>query len=106
MRDDHDDVLWRLLGSAKQTPVSPFFSRNVMRKVRNLKPLRRKGSWRAWLIPSAACLTVAVATLFLLPLSQPSIAFRPGSDDFEMITQLDQMIATEVNDAWLDVSLF
>jgi hypothetical protein len=34
MKADDNDKLWELLGKARPTPVSPFFSRNVLRAIR------------------------------------------------------------------------
>ena len=34
MNNEERDDLWQLLGRAKETAVSPFFSRNVLRSIR------------------------------------------------------------------------
>jgi hypothetical protein len=41
MKADDNDKLWELLGEARQPVVSPFFSRNVLRAVRQEEPARR-----------------------------------------------------------------
>ncbi len=47
MKTDEPDDLWRLLGQAKAPTVSPFFSRNVLRAIREEK--QEKPSRFAWL---------------------------------------------------------
>ena len=106
MRDDQDEALWNLLGKAERPIVSAFFSRNVMREVRNLKPADNRRIWQKWLLPSAACVALFSAAIFMTQGAGPTLAHRAASDDFEMIALLDQMLASEMNDAWAEVSLF
>jgi hypothetical protein len=47
MKTDEPDDLWRLLGQAKAPTVSPFFSRNVLRAIREEK--QEKPGRFAWL---------------------------------------------------------
>ena len=44
--EEHDD-LWELLGKARETKVSPFFSRNVLRAIREEE--QEKVGFFSWL---------------------------------------------------------
>src|SRR5262245_7513599 len=62
--DEHDD-LWHLLGKARRTQASPFFSRNVLREVRAQKqdePALFSSLFRRWQFAVAA---TAVASVVL-----------------------------------------
>src|SRR5204862_4209891 len=49
MKREDDQPLWDLLGRAARPDISPFFARNVLRRIRE-KPAWRD-SLRAWLAP-------------------------------------------------------
>jgi hypothetical protein len=80
MDRDEDRQLWDLLGRASATRVSPFFARNVARRVRtDSKSARSRASWLLWriLVPTAAAALLALsATIFIRnspsPYAQPS----------------------------------
>jgi hypothetical protein len=113
--DEHDD-LWRLLGKAKEPAVSPFFARNVLRDVRALRQeqpgvfgwLRRR--WQVALVGAcAACLS----GLMLLQRAAPQpdqlslIASEVSeSPDYLVITELDELLASEESSVWLDKPVY
>src|SRR5438132_7797363 len=79
MKREDDQQLWTLLGQARQVELSPFFARNVVRKIREH---RQRFKWlRGWLGPRklvpAAGLAVAIVPA-MLALHQP--APRRSSD--------------------------
>ena len=99
MKEDWDqDELWNLLGKAKPVSVSPFFSRNVLREVRQLTP-------RPW-IPTlvlrwlgAGALAV-LATGFFLNLNDSSPSASPARpaefvEIFDAAAGLDKLVAVE-----------
>jgi hypothetical protein len=110
-REEQDD-LWRLLGKAKEPGISPFFSRNVLRALRE-EPQEHPGmlSWlhRRWRIAAVATcgLLLASAGVFWnLPQRPDPISVLAQqvslSPDYEVITHLDELIETEENAVWLD----
>jgi len=109
--DEHDD-LWRLLGDAKSPAVSPFFSRNVLRAIREEqqeKPgLLTRLQWRWTLLGANVCiLLLAVAFAFHHPQRQPdTVALLAqqvsASPDYQVINHLDELLASEETSVWLD----
>jgi len=115
-QEDENDAVWKLLGEARQPTVSPFFSRNVIREIR-AKHLADQGGhawgrWRGgvkWGVPFGALACAAILGWFVFtqgsqPLETP--AETASVDDFETIANLDQLIASEDQNIWLDTSLF
>lgn len=124
---DRDDVLWELLGKARPTKVSPFFARNVLRRLREQEQDVRPGLFarilsqhRRW-AALAASLAVIAAASAVFPRVQkspvPEIAqidateaMEPvteqiaASPDYELIVQLDELLAYEKNTLWIDDS--
>ena len=112
-----NDVLWRLLGKAKQPAVSPFFARNVLRAVREEQTsVRRSASlWLHWswrVVLAGACATV-IFSFVKLPHRAVEKRETSGmlarqivsSPDYEVITHLDELAANEENSLWLDDSI-
>ena len=107
-----DDPLWDLLGKARPVDVSPFFARNVLREVRLTQecapsPLfgRLFRRWRLVAISVGALAVVAVNGFVLLhDRDNNAIAQHPG--DVEAISNLDELLAYEPSDIWLDKSVY
>ena len=124
MKADDNDKLWELLGKTPPPTVSPFFSRNVLRAVRQETAPRRglfsrfTGSLRRWSWQYALAGTCAVAALVAV---HPSIPFRHhhaavvqspsletqivANPDYEVINHLDELVADEESSVWLDDSV-
>lgn len=118
MNTDEQDDLWRLLGKAKAPSVSPFFSRNVLRAIREEK--QEKPSLLAWfnwrwvtLAASACVLVVASGVALHHPAHpQPVVAQADPvmvlaqqvstSPDYQVINHLDELLASEETSVWLD----
>ncbi len=68
MKNDEQDDLWRLLGHAKKPSVSPFFSRNVLRAIREEKQetvgifarFFGRAPWRWSLLAASVCLLLVI----------------------------------------------
>lgn len=115
--EDHDD-LWRLLGNAKTPAVSPFFSRNVLREVRSLRQERPGFAgwlhrhWR-WQVPALACgMAVVAGAGFLTDRGgdEESQLFAIAEDvsaspDYQVISDLDELLAWEESSVWIDATL-
>ena len=134
IKKDDNDKLWDLLGKARQPDVSPFFSRNVLRAIRQsgqedqekpafIQSLRSIAarSMRAlnrWTWQIAIGCTCAVALLISagpgpwLPIrhhhSAPAEVSPArqivGNPDYEVIKHLDELVADEESSLWLDDS--
>jgi len=119
MNTDEQDDLWRLLGQAKAPSVSPFFSRNVLRAIREEK--QEKPSLLAWFnwrwvsLAASVCVLVVASGVALhrpqVTLSQKTAPADPvmvlaqqvsTSPDYQVINHLDELLASEETSVWLD----
>jgi hypothetical protein len=117
MKREDDEQLWDLLGRTPGPRPSPFFARNVLRRIRQ-EP-RWTAGWRSWLSPrrlvpvSAVALALAAAVLFT---HHPSTRQRTASSDldpiiakidvqdYEVVADLDDLLASDDNNLWDDTS--
>ncbi|MGB8356374.1 MAG: hypothetical protein WCD79_20920 [Chthoniobacteraceae bacterium] len=119
---EHDD-LWQLLGKSKTPAVSPYFARNVLREIRACKPEKAgvlgwlSGHWRIASLGSIAAVLLALnsaqffvpqkARLAIAPAQSPQTiasATAPTKTDYEVIKNLDELVAYEDHSIWLDDS--
>jgi hypothetical protein len=110
--EEHDD-LWQLLGKARTPDPSAFFSRNVLRAVREQEPAPAaglRGFLRKWRVPAlSAGLVFAAAALMFSPFEQAdSVTLLAqqvsASPDYQVITHLDELLDSEQNSVWLESS--
>lgn len=127
MNGDDNDKLWELLGKARPPAVSPFFSRNVLRAVRQEEEARplsfqrmvqvklarvaRRWAWQiaiAGTCAIAALITVAPNAFMRhhhISSAQTGLAKQiVGNPDYEVIKHLDELVADEESSVWLDDS--
>ena len=109
MKREDDDQLWDLLGKAAPPQVSPFFARNVLRRLRE-QPRWNLGSWLSWrrLVPvSGLAVAVAIATFFAV--NRPPEEQLSGEDDliaeidvqdYEVVADLDELLAADETSLW------
>ena len=113
--EEHDD-LWELLGKARQPAPSPFFSRNVLREVRGLEQERR-ASWTSFFfrwqpLTATVCVAAVLAGSWIAShrhddeeqQRQQLIVMAErvySSPDYAVITDLDELLDSEKNSAWL-----
>jgi hypothetical protein len=132
MKIDEQDDLWRLLGHAKAPSVSPFFSRNVLRAIRDEKQEKTGHFGRVWarlfggsgqspalywrwaLLSASASILLAVSAFSLHHASQPAkqqaqadqvivLAQQVStSPDYQVINHLDELLASEETSVWLE----
>jgi hypothetical protein len=116
MKREDDQELWDLLGKTEAPKLSPFFARNVVRQVRT-ETAERTSFW-SWLRPrvlvpasaaAAAILLAAVATFGLPGTARisaeptPELLAKIDPRDFEVIADLDVLIAWEEDPLWDEV---
>lgn len=121
--NDDNDKLWELLGKTRQPEVSPFFSRNILRAVRQAEQERpairgrfsrliralNRWTWQT----AIACTCVAALLIGAGPVpfmhrrhSEPvqtkTARQIAGNPDYEVIKHLDELVADEESSLWLD----
>lgn len=109
--EEHDD-LWHLLGRVKKPIASPYFSRNILRTIREeaqegigfFAYLRRH-----WTLAAAGvCALVMAGFAMSLDREQPDqitmlLAEKVSqSSDYQVISHLDELLASEERSAWLE----
>lgn len=116
MTRSDDERLWDLLGRARQPQASPFFARDVLRKIREEQPA--KTSWTTWLgwrrlVPVtgfAALVTAAVVLMHHPKLGQDATpaevdpVAQIDPQDYDVVADLDVLLASEENNLWDDNS--
>jgi hypothetical protein len=116
MNHDESDELWELLGRARPVRPSPFFSRNVLRAVRESAPQAEPG-FSEWLRQGwnalATAAAVAVVLFFALHTGGPTpvgtrLALGDAaieqvltSEEFAVIANLETLLAVDDNEIWL-----
>ncbi len=111
MKREDDQELWDLLGKAGEPTLSPFFARNVVRQIRQ-EPTWRENMAR-WLrprrlIPAAAVALAIIATTLSIRVpnasdeSVPEPVAKLDPQDFEVVADLDDLIAMEEDGLWDD----
>jgi hypothetical protein len=114
MQRDDDQQLWDLLGSAAQPPVSPFFARDVLRRVRKAPAQEgRLLRWFGWrrLLPVSGILA-ATAAIFIAytvsfhpsPAGEDDVIAKIDVQDYEVVADLDELLASDENSLWDDNS--
>ena len=112
MRREDDARLWDLLGQANTPAPSPFFARNVLRSIRQRPTfVRGMAEWFriGRLVPAA---TVAMAVIVMVFVAQAPTRTDLGmvndSDpvakidpqDYEVVADLDELVASDENALW------
>jgi len=111
MKREDDQQLWDLLGRVQRAQLSPFFARNVVRKVRE-HPARLEGLrvWlRPWRLASVAGVAIAIIVTVLTlhrpapqsaPESPPDVIAKIDPQDYDVVADLDELLATDENNLW------
>jgi len=112
MKREDDQQLWDLLGQTTQRQLSPFFARNVVRRIREQPPDRFE-RLRSWLTPRKLVpvtgLVVAVIAVILATHqpatrnpadSAPDVIAAIDPQDYDVVADLDELLATDENSLW------
>ena|SRR5436309_12259169 len=114
MRREDDQQLWDLLGRAGGPPkFSDFFARNVVRQVREeRRPFQQVRTWLSVrrLVPVSALAIALVAAFFAVrpPSPQqtldatPEVVAKIVIKDYDVVADLDELIASDENSLWDD----
>jgi len=105
MKREDDDKLWDLLGHSAEPKLSPFFARNVLRKIREEQPEVAPRRWwnPQWLVPAAGVAVVVIAALTFpghlverdQSQSSAEMATAAESQDNDLLADLDELVGTE-----------
>jgi hypothetical protein len=113
MEPQDDKELWDVLGRLRKPTLSPFFARNVLREIRH-KPSRfeRARSWFSLrrVVGASAVAAVFVAVAFVTHYPGPRTTSSSESDivakidpqDYDVVADLDALIAWDENSVWED----
>jgi hypothetical protein len=113
MEPQDDKELWDVLGRLPEPALSPFFARNVLRKIRQ-EPTRfeRMRSWFSVrrVVGASAVAAVFVALALVTHYPGPRTMSSSDSDavakidpqDYDVVADLDQLIAWDENSVWED----
>jgi len=112
--EPHDDKeLWDVLGRLSKPTLSPFFARNVLRKIRQEPSLfERARNWFSArkVVAASAVAAVFVALALVTHYPGPRTTSSNDSDvvakvdpqDYDVVADLDALIAWDENDVWED----
>ena len=105
MNREEDEKLWDLLGHSAEPNVSPFFARNVLRKIREAQGESSARRWWTpqWLVPAAGVAVVIIAALtfpsHLVERSQSNssaevVTLADGQDN-DLLVDLDELVGSD-----------
>jgi hypothetical protein len=112
MKREDDQQLWDLLGQTTRRQLSPFFARNVVRRIREQPPDRFE-RLRSWLTPRKLVpvtgLVVAVIAVILATHqpatrnqadSAPDVIAAIDPQDYDVVADLDELLVTDESSLW------
>lgn len=105
MKREDDEKLWDLLGRSAEPQVSPFFARNVVRKIREAQGEPAPRHWwnLSWLVPAAG-VSVAIIAALLLRMQLPNSTHSNSrgdtlvmseAQDSELMADLDDLMGSD-----------
>ena len=111
MKREDDQELWDLLGRMAEPELSPFFARNIARQVRQdggrSERMRKWISLRRLIPASAVAIALVVATIATHhPVSQkssesePDVVAKIDPQDYEVVADLDDLLAVDEGSLW------
>jgi len=103
MKREDDEKLWDLLGRSAEPEISPFFARNVLRKIRTARGEESPRSWwrPQWLVPLTGVAVVLAALTFPShPFQRPQpqsaeVVTLGDSQDSDLLADLDELVSSD-----------
>ncbi|HEY4258042.1 MAG TPA: hypothetical protein VGM66_12575 [Candidatus Udaeobacter sp.] len=113
MERQDDNELWDILGRVPEPTLSPFFARNVLRKIRQKATgFDRARNWfslrRLVTAFAVAVVVVGMAIATHHPVSQRAsandsdVVAKIDPQDYDVVADLDELIAWDENTVWED----
>jgi hypothetical protein len=113
MEPQDDKELWDVLGRLPEPTLSPFFARNVLRKIRQESSyFERMWDWFSVrkVVAASAVAAVVVAFAFVMHYPGPRTPSSSDSDvvakidpqDYDVVADLDELVAWDENTVWED----
>jgi hypothetical protein len=110
--NDERDKLWEIMGRAKKPVVPPFFAAKVIRKVHESSPAPTIWEWllQQWRLSGALAAMALLVIGFTLnhwreEARDTAVAQQVAtSPDYEVVANLDELVAYQENSIWLDGS--
>ena len=107
MKREDDQELWELLGHAAEPAVSPFFARNVVRRVRHERDWKTGWLQPRRLIPALGFAGILIAAGLLQwqatvgPLNKAAFNTLAMVDtiDYEVVADLEELLASDENNS-------
>ena len=111
MERQDDNKLWDILGRVPEPKLSPFFARNVLRKIRqDATRFERARNWfslrRLVAASAVAVVVVGMAIATHHPVSQRAsandsdVVAKIAPQDYDVVADLDELIAWDENSVW------
>ena len=111
MEPQDDKQLWDILGRVPGPTLSPFFARNVVRKIRQeATRFERARNWfslrRLVAASAVAIIVVGMAIATRHPISRTAsandldVVAKIDPQDYDVVADLDELIAWDENSGW------
>lgn len=111
MERQDDNELWDILGHVPGPTLSPFFARNVLRRIRQeATRFERARNWfslrRLVAASAVAVLVVGMAIATHHPVAQrgsandSDVVAKIDPQDYDVVADLDELIAWDENNVW------
>lgn len=98
---NEQDALWDLLGKARKTEASPYFTRKVLRAVQEeARPVFSLSLLLRWLLPVSACAAVVLGwSAYSWQQDQKAAEFNAY---FDMAADMQSLVVQDDTSVWID----
>ena len=113
MEPQDDKELWDVLGRLPEPTLSPFFARNLLRRIRQERtPFEQVRNWfSVRKVVGASAVAAVIAALALVThypgprttsSSDSDVVAKVDPQDYDVVADLDELIALDENNVWED----